>query len=196
MYWLKWWNTVFLLCLSSLLHVVEITLMVLLKLLYCIVREDSGEQSRTFLELTHSEMLRSWGRPWRALVSAIDWDLKHCSTHYFVVLIYFWAVMIHWNLTIWEYSFNFLLLFLHIERYLSFLRIHGMPWIGSKDVFLELWYVSHQTLWACLCRNWWASHHRLTGEPLQQAACASAPILQNCLWEGNMFISIFEYIPW
>ena len=41
------------------LHVVEITHMVLLKLLYCIVREDSGEQSRTFLELTHSEMLRS-----------------------------------------------------------------------------------------------------------------------------------------
>lgn len=38
---------------------------------------------------------------------------------------------------------------------------------------------------ACPSRNWWACHHRVTGKSLHQAACASAPILQNCIRKGT-----------
>lgn len=42
-----------------------------------------------------------------------------------------------------------------------------------------------------LFRHGRAGHYRLTGEPLQQAACAVAPSLQNILREGSCNRSSF-----
>lgn len=41
-----------------------------------IVREASEDQSKTFPVLIHSEILRCWGRLWKALVSAAGTDVR------------------------------------------------------------------------------------------------------------------------
>lgn len=47
------------------------------------IRKDSEEQSRISLELIHSRTWRSWERPWRALVSRMNFlsSVPHCSCH-------------------------------------------------------------------------------------------------------------------
>lgn len=42
-----------------------------------------------------------------------------------------------------------------------------------------------ECLFVFVSRNGRACHHRVAGKSLQQAACASAPILQDRIWKGN-----------
>lgn len=122
-------------------------------------REASEEQSKTFLVLTHSEMQRCWGRPWRALVSAAGWP---------VFAIYNFVCLLPKNTPIPRSMC--LLLFSSNQRI--------CVWKHWAAFFIN-------PIFVCASRNRRECHYRVTGKSLQQAACAFAPILQNCLWKGN-----------
>lgn len=95
----------------------------------CIVREDSGDQSKTFLERTHLKMWRSWGRPWRALVSTTEQDL--------------WAVTIHVTYCVVQsfrkFYFSYFSSFLQVVA--SVLEL-SLTCVEIYEMFLPLWPVS------------------------------------------------------
>lgn len=109
------------------------------------IRKDSEEQSRISLELIHSRTWRSWERPWRALVSRMNFlsSVPHCSCHDLLRDLIF-----NYIETVWA----------------AVLESRGLDFTVCSEILLLLPHVSfvvanRSTLWI-LCQYWhnkWSS---------------------------------------